>query len=209
MHNQTARVMSAIDLIGWRPMPTKVVALLEECEVDEGGDMVTRRWAVFSPCRKFRYVLNISWDATKPQLVFFMLNPSTADAMKNDPTVERCQRRAQAMGFGSVVIINLFAYRATNPKDMLAADDPIGRRNDDWIEQILTRTAMTRGEVICAWGTMGGHRGRDAAMVAMLDRCGPTVKVLDLTKDGHPKHPLYVSYNITPTLVLSGKMLNK
>lgn len=121
-----------------------------------------------------------------------MLNPSTATEVQNDPTVERCERRARAMGFGAFRVVNIFGFRATDPRDMRAAPDPIGPENDaaiiaaaDWADMIL-----------CAWGTHGAHLGRGAAVAQML--AGHDLHHLGLTQAGDPKHPLYISYAQRP-----------
>lgn len=166
--------------------------------IETGGDFLTARWAAFSPCRKWRYALAIIWDADLPPLIFFMLNPSTADAMKNDPTVTRCERRARALGFGGVVVINIFAFRATDPADMKKEADPVGPRNDEWIMAALRTAKITGGEVICAWGTHGHHMTRDTDCIALIFKTRMRPKILELTKHGFPKHPLYVAKAIDP-----------
>lgn len=155
------------------------------------SDMFVSRKAEFSPCRVWRYVLEIRWDE-RPALVFFMLNPSTADEVKNDPTVERCERRARREGYGAVIILNLFAYRATEPADMKATDDPIGPDNDEWILKTLRRVKRDGGALICAWGTHGGFKGRDTDALGLIFGSGIRAKALRLTKHGYPSHPLYL-----------------
>jgi len=108
-----------------------------------------------------------------------MLNPSTADEIKNDPTVERCERRARHHGFGAFTVCNIFAWRATDPRDMRAAADPVGAGNDEAILQNAAQADL----VVCAWGTHGAHT---------------PLHHLGLSKAGHPKHPLYISYDVTP-----------
>ena len=92
-------------------------------------------------------------------------------------------------------VVNLFAYKATYVDDMLAAPDPIGPDNDKAIVQALD----TAGLVICAWGNLGGHLGRSRQVLAMIRNCGYLPKHLGLNKTGEPKHPLYLSYKVTPT----------
>lgn len=150
-----------------------------------------QRGALFSDCRKWRFSLWRFWGDGAP-LVVIGLNPSTADELYNDPTVERCQRRAQAMGLSGLVMLNLFAYRATDPRDMKAQADPIGPGND-W----SLRTWSRLGPVLCGWGNHGAHLDRGAKVRAMLKV--PLYK-LKLTNGGQPQHPLYVSYSIEPSL---------
>lgn len=102
------------------------------------------------------------------------------------------------MGYGEVIILNLFAFRATLPPDMLAADDPIGPDNDKWIAEILNELKVMGGDVICAWGTDGGHMGRDVAVVPMIYAARHQPQILKLTKHGHPGHPLYIGFSTKP-----------
>jgi hypothetical protein len=125
-----------------------------------------------------------------------MLNPSTATEMQNDPTVERCERRARALGFGAFRVVNIFAYRATDPRVMRAQSDPVGEGND---AAILAAVAWA-DRVICAWGSHGAHLGRGLAVEAVLRRAGGDLYQLGLTKGGQPKHPLYISYDCQPEI---------
>lgn len=150
--------------------------------------------AVYSDCERYRYLLTRIWEPEGRRALFIMLNPSTATEVQNDPTVERCERRARALGFGGFRVANIFAWRDTDPKNMRAADAPVGAQNDaqivescDWADQI-----------IAAWGSHGDHLGRGAAMETILRKTGRPVFHLGLTKAGHPKHPLYISYAQQP-----------
>lgn len=155
-------------------------------------DMVSR--AVFSRCGAFRYELGRVWDTGAAALAFVMLNPSTADETRNDPTVERCERRARATGFGGVIVVNLFAFRATDPGDMRRAADPIGPSNDRVLETRLPAKSI----VVCAWGTHGAYLQRGAQVEALLRRKGHLLHHLGLSRAGHPKHPLYIPYSVEP-----------
>jgi len=152
--------------------------------------------ALFSSCGIYRYWLTRSWDGSRPRVAFIGLNPSTADAENNDPTVLRCLRRAIRLGFGSMTMLNLFAIRATDPKVMLAAGDPVGDGNDAAIAAECKRCSM----VIAAWGVDGAHRGRDKAVVEMLRRNGVTLHCLRVTAGGFPSHPLYLPYDLEPVV---------
>jgi hypothetical protein len=123
-----------------------------------------------------------------------MLNPSTATEIQNDPTVERCERRARALGFGAFRVCNIFAYRATDPRDMRAQDDPNGPENDD----AILNAAGWANEIVCAWGTHGEHLGRGPAVENLLRQQPLPLLHLGLSKAGHPKHPLYISYTVQP-----------
>ena len=118
-----------------------------------------------------------------------MLNPSTADEERNDPTVERCERRARANGFGGLLVANIFALRSTDPKALYVHPSPIGQRNDAAI------LAMSReaGQVVCAWGVHGALDDRGRRVAARLARAGIGFGVLGLTREGHPRHPLYMA----------------
>ncbi|KUJ78837.1 DUF1643 domain-containing protein [Ruegeria profundi] len=150
--------------------------------------------AVYSDCEKYRYSLTRIWDPAGRKALFVMLNPSTATEVQNDPTVERCERRARALGFGAFQVTNIFAWRDTDPRKMRAAADPVGPENDaailggaDWADQ-----------VIAAWGTHGAHLERGPAVETLLRGTGLPLFHLGLTKEGHPKHPLYIAYTQQP-----------
>lgn len=150
--------------------------------------------ALFSECMAYRYELTRVWDPSAGKVLFVMLNPSTADEIRNDPTVERCERRARALGFGAFRVCNIFAYRATDPRDMRAATDPVGPENDG----AILRSCAWADDIICAWGTHGAHLERGPAVEAMIRGSGALPKHLGLSKHGHPKHPLYIGYAIQP-----------
>lgn len=150
--------------------------------------------AVYSPCARYRYALTRVWDATAPRAVFVMLNPSTATEVQNDPTVERCERRARALGFGGFRVVNIFAFRATDPKVMRAQADPVGPDNDAAIAE-----AVGWGDqIICAWGNHGAYLGRGRTVEALLCAEGKPLFCLELTQTGVPKHPLYIGYAVQP-----------
>lgn len=157
-------------------------------------DLFIDKGATFSPCRSYRYTLWRAWDRSRPTCMFLMLNPSTADEVDNDPTVERCERRAREMGFGGLVVCNLFAFRATDPEAMKAAPDPIGPDNDKYILD----AAFCAGMIVCAWGNHGQHRGRSEQVVSLLRSNWLKLYVLQLNGSGEPKHPLYVGYQHRP-----------
>jgi hypothetical protein len=152
--------------------------------------------AEFSPCRKYRYRLWRQWDRSSPSAVFVMLNPSTADETENDQTVERCERRARAMGFGGVRVANIFALRSTDPAALPRHRDPVGPGNDVAILKSVTGA----GIVVCAWGGHGRVHQRGEIVVRLLREHGVALHYLKLNKDGTPKHPLYVAYSVQPQL---------
>lgn len=121
--------------------------------------------------------------------LFIMLNPSTADADLDDPTIRRCVGFAKRENYDRAEVVNLFAYRATDPRALLALnhdDDPVGERNHDVIE----RAAERAGLIVCGWGAHGGHLGQDETVRGWL--IDYKLYSLGCTKAGHPKHPLYL-----------------
>lgn len=145
--------------------------------------------ATFSSTRQYRWTLWRSWARTS-QVVFIMLNPSTADETVLDPTLRRCEGFAKRWGFGGMRICNLFALRSTDPAALYAADDPIGLDNDRAI--ILTCGLPFVQLVVCGWGVHGGHRQRAAHVARLLQSIQVEPYCLGTTKEGHPKHPLYL-----------------
>ncbi len=150
--------------------------------------------AIYSDCETFRYQLTRVWSPEGRRALFIMLNPSTATEIQNDPTVERCERRARALGFGAFRVVNIFAFRATDPRVMRAADDPVGPENDTAILQSLDWA----DQIICAWGAHGAHLARGQEVEDLLRASGKPLHHLGLTKEGHPKHPLYIAYSRQP-----------
>jgi hypothetical protein len=128
----------------------------------------------------YRYSLTRVWDREQPIVTFVLLNPSTADEAKLDPTLESCVSFAKRDGFGGMSIVNLCAFRSTWPKVMKAATDPVGPEND----RVLARVS---GVVIAGWGNHA-----DAARVAQALVLLPPLRALGINKSGAPKHPLYV-----------------
>ena len=146
-----------------------------------------KRDAKFSEDRKYRYVLDREWDESGSLVTFIMLNPSNADEVVDDRTIKRCITFAKEWGYGRLRVVNLFAYRSQDPKELEQVDDPVGHDNDDAI-----RAAVGEAElVVCAWGNRGalGNRGKEAREL-IQGQCEP--HVLGLTKQGQPRHPLYV-----------------
>ena len=150
--------------------------------------------AIYSDCERYRYSLTRTWDATAGRVTFVMLNPSTATEVQNDPTVERCERRARALGFGAFCVTNIFAWRDTDPRAMRRAKDPIGSENDS----AILKAAQWADAIVCAWGTHGEHLNRGPAVERLLRKTGLPLSHLGLSKAGHPKHPLYIGYAVQP-----------
>lgn len=172
-----------------------MIELLEKDLFEESG-------AVFSDCNKYRFRLWRTWDRLRPVITFIMLNPSTADAKKNDPTVARLAWRSIKMGFGRLNVVNIFAFRSTFPWEMRAAADPIGPGNDDHILEM----AKGSGMVVAAWGNHGKHLDRSAKVLSLLKKNKIPLYHFGLTNTGEPRHPLYVSYKTEPKLWEACKM---
>jgi len=150
--------------------------------------------AVFSPCRRWRYFLWRRWDRAGRVANFLMLNPSTADEMKLDPTCARARDYAARWGYGALVVTNVFAWRATDPAKLKAARDPVGPEND----RAILRAAREAAVVICAWGNHGAHLGRAERVVQMLGRAGVAQHALRVNGTGEPAHPLYLPGALRP-----------
>lgn len=154
--------------------------------------------AKMSACGKYRYSLYRGWDKTKPCCVFIMLNPSTADDKQDDPTIRRCIGYAKDWGCGGLVVVNLFAYRATYPLALKHVDDPVGPLNDKHIRDEVWAVAHFGGIVVCAWGSHGHLFNRGKNVEQILRKVGTKPFCLKTTKAGHPSHPLYLNKSLTP-----------
>ena len=152
--------------------------------------------AVFSACRRWRYLLWRRWDPRLPVANFLMLNPSTADEFKLDPSCTRARRYAERWGFGSLIVTNVFAWRATDPDEMKAVRDPVGRGND----RAIVRAARESAIVVCAWGNHGAHLGRSDAVRRLLSEAGVKAQVLRMNGSGEPAHPLYLPGDLQPIM---------
>jgi hypothetical protein len=149
--------------------------------------------AWLGPGRRYRYLLWRAWGDAGRFVLFILLNPSTADQDTNDPTVERCERRARALGFDGLLIANLFALRSTDPDWLREAPAPIGPQND---AAILLAQQLAE-QTICGWGAHGCCRDRSKTLRERLER---PLYHLGLTKDGQPRHPLYLPYSVQPQI---------
>ena len=152
--------------------------------------------ATFSPCRKWRYVLWRIWNSELAPVAFICLNPSTADETIDDPTVRRCVNYARRWGYGGLYVMNLFAFRATKPRVMEAAADPCGPDNDRYLREYAGKAHLR----VAAWGTQGAFMGRDLCVLKLLSDM--PVHSLGLTKNGFPRHPLYLKSDVKPEMVV-------
>jgi hypothetical protein len=149
--------------------------------------------AIISPCGQYRYALTRAAECRRPTkraALFVMLNPSTADAEKDDPTIRRCRAFAKLWGCDGLTVANLYALRATDPKALWAHSDPVGIDND----RHLALLVESHSEIVCAWGT-NAREDRIAVAVERMQQAGARLMCLGMTKSGAPRHPLYVAGN--------------
>lgn len=156
----------------------------------DGG---AHRSAVISADHRYRYRLTRYWDFAKPTLSFIMLNPSTADGEEDDPTIVKCVKYARRWGYGGLMVCNVFAWRATDPRQLLTAADPVGPENDRYLTLMFQMASTSRAAVIAAWGAnaLKVQDGRRAAEVLSLPLATERLYCLGVNADGSPKHPLY------------------
>src|SRR6266446_181735 len=154
-----------------------------------GSIVKSETGAAFSGCRRWRYLLWRRWDEARPAANFLMLNPSTADEVKLDPSCTRARVYAERWGFGALIVTNLFGWRATDPEEMKSVRDPVGRGND----AAILRAAREAAVVVCAWGNHGEHRERAAMVLEFLKKNSVELSCLKINKTtGQPAHPLYL-----------------
>ena len=184
--------------------------------------------AIFSPCRRWRYTLRRVWEqprrmfedsgadmlgrpiiamSPRAMVAFIGLNPSTADETKDDPTVRRCVGFAKRWGFGGMFMLNIFAFRSTDPKELYAQEDPVGTENNHYITQVIQQPGV--GLVVACWGNHGGDSikgrwsgfaDRGSEVVWRVQSAGRLnfCRLGDLTKLGQPRHPLYLKGDLMP-----------
>lgn len=155
----------------------------------------TSKGAALSDDGRYRYQLTRRWreGTFSTALVFVMLNPSTADASVDDNTIRRCVGFAKREGFWGITVVNLYAFRATDPSQLRVVADPVGPDNDEW----LAHTFGTHSHVVCAWGVHGSpdRVDRVRSIIADLNQHASrnVTMCLGRTKGGSPRHPLYVA----------------
>lgn len=195
---------------------------LDPIEHDPGGKVKMtlplgiRSFAEYSDCKKYRYYLTRTWNKIENDVrieplktvMFLMMNPSTATEHVDDPTVRKCRVMANSWGYNSLIIANIMAYRATNPKDLLTVNDPVGPYNLKTIEYLLNGQMLTGGIpmggifnknplLICAWGRIPAKLSY-AEEDAMRRIKNHSPHILRLNKDGKPWHPLYLPNDTIP-----------
>lgn len=139
--------------------------------------------AVISECGKYRYELHRTWDESRPKVLFVMLNPSTADAELDDPTIRRCIGFAKTWGYGGIMVGNMFAYRATDPNEL--KNMPVDPEVNDINHQVLMKMHWAAKETVFAFGNPPVYRNLPMNGMNRTYHLG-------LTKAGNPKHPLYL-----------------
>ena len=182
-------------------------------EGDGGMGAILKSSAILSEDGLYRYVLRRKFGLPVPALsegpcVFVMLNPSTADAEKDDPTIKRCIRFAARFGFAELAVLNLFAIRGTDPKIVRESTSPAGPENGIHFRRVLAEAKETNGDapwLIAAWGVHGGHRDMDIRAMELFAEEGVVPHALGLTRNGFPRHPLYLPQTAKPK-VYEGRM---
>lgn len=155
--------------------------------------------ATFSPDRMYRYRLLRRWS-DGPLLMVIGLNPSTADEFIIDPTIRRCIGYAHRWGFSGLRMANLFAYRSTDPQEMLKVGDPVGPANLEWIITDARAEVRDGGMIVAAWGNHGTHRFQNIITCRVLADQDIPMHCLKVTKSGQPSHPLYLPKDLEPVL---------
>ena len=155
---------------------------------------MTEGWAEFSGDRAYRYLLGRRVGDSKRRLLFVMLNPGTADATHNDPTIRRCIGFAERWNYGVLEVANLFAYRTSYVAELRRAEDPIGPGNDLWISRALA----SADRVVLAWGNHGSYMGRSGQVRRFISGLTEPYH-LGINRTGEPKHPLYLPASTIPT----------
>ena len=166
----------------------RTAPLAGACIYERGNLLLGASEAVFSASRAYRYRLSRTWGDPSRRVMWIMLNPSTADALADDPTIRRCTGFSKAWGFGGLVVVNLFALRATDPRELAAHARPAGRANDQFIGEAADGAAL----VVAAWGAHPAAADRAGQVTRLVTGKGIDLMCLGVTKAGHPKHPLYV-----------------
>lgn len=155
--------------------------------------------AIISTCGTFRYRLERVGCPRDPAIAFIMVNPSTADAETDDPTIRKVKGFADRAGYGRLIVGNLFAFRATDIKALRTAADPIGPDNNWHLEQIMRDAALH----VVAWGALAklpdALRKRWCDVVRIADRAGCKMHCIGVNDDKHPRHPLMTAYETPVT----------
>jgi len=146
--------------------------------------------AIISDDKNYRYALWRIWDHRLKLIMFIMLNPSTADEKKNDPTIHKCITYAKRWGYGGILIGNLYAFRSTNPLALNFESNPVGPDCDFYLSEMIKHVDLK----IAAWGNNGITKGRTDKVKSLMGK----LHYLELSKSGNPKHPLYLRKTLKP-----------
>jgi hypothetical protein len=147
------------------------------------------REARLSDCRRYRYTLGRRWGDKEKRVTWIMLNPSVADAEIDDATIKKCMKFTERLGHDSMMVVNLFAYRATDPEELVGVEDPVGPENGHWVRQACHQAPL----IIAAWGAIKKQLlGAARAIFGIIGKEGYVLKCLGKTKNGMPRHPLYL-----------------
>ena len=155
-----------------------------------------KKGAVIDKTGFYRYSLWREWDIDKSKIVFIMLNPSKADASMDDPTLRRCISFAKSWDYGSLIVVNLFAFRTASPLELKKVDDPVGKQNDRYLKKAI----KSADQVVVAWGNNGKLMQRDRLVLELLSKHNIQPHCLGITKSGYPRHPLYVMCSKEPVI---------
>jgi hypothetical protein len=161
---------------------------------EEGGALIYPPTAAFDPDKLYRWELTRTWSDAPPW-AFCMLNPSKADAMRNDLTITRCCGFAKAGGAGGIVVVNLHAWRSTCPAELARQGKPVGDQDDAFIWNACTAPGRL---VVAAWGAHHFAQVRAARVTAMLRTAGVELHCLGVTRAGHPLHPSRLAASVRP-----------
>lgn len=151
-------------------------------------DGAIERTAIFDETGSYRYQLGRRWQKEGPTVAFIMLNPSTADANQDDPTLRACIQFAQRWECAALSVVNLFGYRTPHPKVLRRAADPVGPENDEYVMRAVEQAER----VVLGWGNFGGWLGRDRTVLNLLEAHKEKIHCLQRNKSGQPRHPLYI-----------------
>lgn len=155
--------------------------------------------AVLSECGRYRYFLRRIWDADLPLLAVCMLNPSSADAEKDDPTVRKLTNVATRWGYGGLAIVNLYPLRASKPSVIWDSPDRADNGNDEWLDAIIKEAESNGNKLLVAWGNDGNYEGLADQFIERVKQASNVELItLGLTGDGHPRHPMALGKGRVP-----------
>jgi len=148
----------------------------------------------FSKDGKYRYFIIKTWDKSKPRIMFIMLNPSTKHDLDSPNALSKCIEYAKIWDYGSICIVNIFAFRSNTPTGLYSERDPIGPENDKFIKIFAKHVDM----ILLGWGNHGIYKNRGKEILKLLKPFENKLYCLDLNKSGEPRHPLYLSESLIP-----------